>query len=362
MDNPETNELTSSLAYLAGLGTVTAVGGNLAMTAAAINAGISSYQISDFYNENDQPVTMSLVPPAFFSELKMDIDEGELYGEQDEHVIKMAVCAIREALGSREFTNPVPLILAFPEPFQNNKPGFSENLINNLLAQPDLPVSAVMIKSLHTGRAAGLEAIALGMRYLFEQHHDYVLVGASDSFFHCNRLSELALQDRLLANQNMDGFAPGEAAGFLLLTRHRDQALMQQQQAIAIVATGLAMEQGYILNDQQNHTGDGLDRAIKQAMAKHDNIPVGDIFSSMNGERYWSKEHGVAMIRNQALLDEEVKIHHPADCYGDLGAASGPVMTMLAAHQLWKNGDGKQTLVYCASEGPHRAALCLRKA
>ena len=39
-----------TVAYISGLVIVTALGGSTEMTAAALNAGISAYQASDYYN------------------------------------------------------------------------------------------------------------------------------------------------------------------------------------------------------------------------------------------------------------------------------------------------------------------------
>lgn len=115
--------------------------------------------------------------------------------------------------------------------------------------------------------------------------------------------------------------------------------MIHQQQVIAILEPGMGQEKGHIFNEDAPHMGDGLDKAVKQALSNHDNIAINAIFSSMNGERYWSKEHGVAMIRNKHFMSEEVEIHHPADCFGDLGAATGPVLTALATKHLWNRSD-----------------------
>ena len=303
---------------------------------------------------------MGLVPQHFYDDLEMDIDEGNLYGEQDERVIKMAVTAVREALGSIQLDQPVPLILAFPEP-EDHDLSFPTSLVTNLLAQQDLPLAKELIRTLHTGRAGGIEALGLAQRYLYELQHDYVLVGASDSYFHCARLSGMALADRLLAPENMDGFAPGEGAGFLLLTRHMDRAMVRNKRIIGLLKPGMGEEKGHMHNPEETYTGGGLDSAFKMALSNHNILQMGSVYSSMNGEHYWSKEHGVAMMRNHRLMADDVEVEHPADCYGDIGAASGPVLTGLAANALLnKAGSSDQALVYCASEGAARAAVCLQ--
>lgn len=361
MDIPDDSgkAVEGNRAYIAGMGMVTALGDSVELTTTAVESGISAYQQTDVFNENDQPVTMALVPGDFFSDMAMGIEEGDYYGERDEHVIKMAVVAIREALSQLKTDDPLPVILAFPEP-EDHEFSFPANLATNLLKQQDLPLAQDRIRTLHTGRAGGLEAIDLAMRYLYEQQHDYVLVGASDSYFHCPRLSRLSRADRLLAPQNMDGFAPGEGAGFLLLTRHENRAMSRQQRIVAIQQPGLGNEPGNLLDESADYTGAGLDAAVKAALVKQP-APVTVVYSSMNGEHYWAKEHGVMMIRNRQSMMDDVSVEHPADCYGDLGAATGPILAALAATNLLNGlGQGDRALLYCASDGPARAAVCLQ--
>ena len=78
---------------------------------------------------------------------------------------------------------------------------------------------------------------------------------------------------------------------------------------------------------------------------------ISRIFSSMNGERYWGKEWGVAYLRNQQAFLPEHSLVHPADCFGDIGAAAGSILLGLAARS-----DGP-SIVYCSSDRGQRSAL-----
>ena len=84
-----------SKVYIAGIGMITAVGANTAMTAAAVKAGMSGYRASRFFTETSrQPITMARVPDEVFASPEFDIDEGTYQNR----VIIMAVLALREAL------------------------------------------------------------------------------------------------------------------------------------------------------------------------------------------------------------------------------------------------------------------------
>lgn len=346
------------VAYIAGMGMVTPVGANVEMTAAAVRAGISGYAVSDFYGQDDEPVTMALVPDEFFDSIDMELEEGDFYGAQHDRVIKMAVAAIKESLSGVELIHPVPLVLAFPEPLPDVKHSFPECLKSNLLAQRDLPFQEELLHSIFTGRSGGIEAVDIALRYLYDQSQDYVLFGASDSFYQCPRLSELDQSSRLLSSANSAGFAPAEAAGFILLTRHKQKAIQVDGHVIGLFEPGIGNDPGHIYSDEP-YLGEGLDTAMKKAFMGYDGAPVNHVFSSMNGEKFWSKEYGVAVIRNKQAFHEEVSVEHPIDCFGDIGVASGSVLIALSATILNAKQASATSLVYCSSDGAARSAVLM---
>ena len=233
-------------------------------------------------------------------------------------------------------------------------------LITNLVNQDDLPIDAEQVRCIHTGRAAGIEALDLAQRILYELQHDYVLVGGSDSYWHFPLVSQLDEAQRVMAPGVMDGFIPGEGAGFLLLTRHRDSAIIREDHIITLSPPGIAEEPGHMASEQ-SYRGDGLSHAFQQALSAHKGDPIQTIYSSMNGENFWVKEYGVALTRNHRSFDDEVKLEHPADCYGDLGVATGPVLIGLAADNLLSQKGTGTHLVYSSSDTASRAALLVEK-
>jgi len=91
-------------------------------------------------------------------------------------------------------------------------------------------------------------------------------------------------------------------------------------------------------------------------------LPAGAIdvvYSSMNGESHWAREFGVARLRNCRHFRESAVVEHPADCYGDLGAATGPVLMGLAALDLMKRARPARHLVCCSSDHTPRAAVIM---
>lgn len=342
--------------FIAGIGMVTPVGINTAMTAAAVRAGVSAYEASSNFTQLAEPITMTRIPPEVFTSIDIVIDEGSY----NNHIIKMAILALREAVATQTIKKPIPLILAMPEDHPDNTYIEPEVLIENLVNQKDLPLHADLVRTIPAGRAAGIQGLELAFHFLNHQRVDFVLLGGSDSYWVYPRLGELDLAGRLLAPNNMDGFAAGEGAGFLLLTLHPQRALVKNNSIVALYQPGNSQELGHLYSDEP-YRGDGLDQAFKQALNDYTGNSIRAIYSSMNGEQYWAKEYGVAYIRNKEKFHDQVKVEHPSDCFGDLGAACAPVLMGLAAENLWKQPGQATNLIYSSSDSAARGAVRVEK-
>lgn len=352
----------SNKCYLAGTGMITSVGAHSKMSCMSVRAGVSGYKTSDISTRNGENITMALIPDDVFSQIKLseEIDQGQYYNEQYDHIIKMAVIALREVLNNPHIKETVPLLLAMPDgayPFESIP---SSLILKNLAGQSDLLIDRDQTRSLYAGRAGGLLQVDLAIRYLYEQNKDLVVIGGSDSYIFEPLIAMLDEAGRLLTASNNDGFAPGEGAAFLLLTADPNKAITRNGHIIAIHAPGISEEPGNILSEEP-YKGDGLDESFNNSLANFTGPSISSIYSSMNGERYWAKEFGVAYIRNQQYILNEFDHQHPADCWGDLGSATGPALVILAANQLFAQSGPGSYLVYSSSDSAWRAAIRLEK-
>lgn len=344
--------------YIAGMGMITPVGANVAMTAAAVEAGISAYTQSEYTTPKGLPITMASVPDLALDELEAEIGEGDRYDSRHYRVIKMAIIAIREACAHLSIKNSIPLLFAMPEVVAN-----VEDLVplNLTLEQNCKPwINASQCRSIYSGRAAGMETIEFAFRYVNELSDNYILVGGSDSYKDFERLQKLSEASRLLISGSADSFAPGEAGAFLLLTCHPELALVRNGHIIALHPPGIADELGH-MGSEEPYRGDGLDQAFKMALINHKQAGVHSIYSSMNGESFWAKEYGVAYMRNKTAFQDPVNIEHPADCYGDLGSATSPTLIAIAAENLLNHSTARMHLVYSSSDSSKRGAVLLEK-
>jgi len=347
-------------AYIANFGTITAVGDSAAMTAASVKAGVSGYQLSDFYNAQQKPLTLSPVPESVFRQADIEFIIYDYYSEQYDRILKMAFIAMQEVLEQRPEQQSIPLILAIPDISEKDYYLDTSLLLENLLEHKELPFTAETIHFIAGGRAAGIQGIELAMDYLYQKGAAYVLLGSSDSYIDTARLNKIDEAERLLASNRYDGFVAGEGAGFLLLTREPQKALQLDKHIIALNRPGYAEEPGHLYSNDA-YRGEGLDKAFKMAFKYSHTQPVDVIYSSMNGEHFWAKEHGVACLRNKHFLSDNVVTEHPADCYGDLGAATGTVLIGVAAIHLLQNSRTTNQLVYASADTRQRAAMVMEK-
>ena len=77
--------------------------------------------------------------------------------------------------------------------------------------------------------------------------------------------------------------------------------------------------------------GEGLTAAFREGLA---GLPAGaqvtDVYCDMNGEPYRADEFGFAALRTKEHFESASDFIAPADCWGDVSAASAPLHVMLA--------------------------------
>ncbi len=337
---------------------ITALGPSVATTVGAIRARKSAYAISEYETEDGKPITMARIPDAVFNLIDAEIDEGDRFNFRYDRIIKMAILAAREACYHKTAEQPIPIVVGISDlPFDKEGLG---SLLENLQENCKPWISTQLSRSLHSGRVAGIEAIDFAFSYLYELDYPYVLIAASDSFLDDYVITPLANEHRLLTAGASNAFAPGEAASCLLLTRHPQFAEIRQGYGIALHRPGMAHEEGHLYSGTP-YKGEGLDRAFKQALNNQPKQSIQSIYSSMNGENHWAKEYGVAYLRNKEKFIDHVKIEHPADSYGDLGAATGTTLIAVAAENLHKDRNATKHLIYSSSDSGKRGAIVVEK-
>jgi 3-oxoacyl-[acyl-carrier-protein] synthase-1 len=347
--------MTASKIFLAATGMLTPVGFDSASTNAAVAVGISAYEYSNHHNKNFNPMQMALIPDEALPPLNPELTSLPGLTSRQRRILRIATSAIQEVITRVHLKEPPALFLALPEFIHGAAFSLHPKFLEAFEIQTNVKLDKANSRIFATGRAGGIEAIDLVFRYFEATGKDVAIVGGVDTYLDHLLLGTLDKDNRILAENISDGFAPGEAAGFLLLVSERVKDLLPHPPKAEIFIPGLASESGHRYSEEP-YRGDGLANAFQLAIKNSDGKPIDAIYASLNGENFGAKELGVAFMRNKSAFVENVKTEHPADCFGDIGAAFGPVLiaNALASKQ-------NTILCYCSSEAQTRAAIVVAR-
>jgi 3-oxoacyl-[acyl-carrier-protein] synthase I len=234
--------------------------------------------------------------------------------------------------------------------------GVSSLFLSELLAASGLPAPGV-VRVLAGGHTAAFELLAEAERLLAEERVASVIVLAVDSYLTPPRLAALDEARRVRSERNVDGFIPGEAAAAVFLEPQTVVRRRGGRELAVVRSPGLASEASVVTSDVQS-TGRGLGEAIGRALEAAPPGPCPWVLCDLNGESYRAYEWGMAMARLPERLGSVGRLQHPADCLGDIGAASGAMLLGLAARAFSRGyAPAGEALLWTASDGPTRAAV-----
>jgi 3-oxoacyl-[acyl-carrier-protein] synthase-1 len=206
-----------------------------------------------------------------------------------------------------------------------------------------------------------LFALAEACAYIISGAAPWAIAGGVDSYIDSQSLEWLDDRKQLMSSLNRSGFPPGEAAGFCLLASAEAARSTNLEILGRVRSVGDAIESSP-MKTESICVGAGLTAAIRKALMpiETDGELVNRTYCDLNGERYRSEEYVYALLRTQSAFVDAHDYVTPADCWGDIGAASGPLLTALAiewGRRGWT--DGPLSLVWASSESGERAAATL---
>jgi len=354
--------MTPKHVAIARIGMANALGLSAPQTATSVRAGISGYRKTSILDANEERITMALVPEADLPPLSPELEGAGLTGRTT-RLLRLATLALPECLAKEQRSEQIPLLIAIPDAHPGLSLPIGSDFLDRLAQQSGLVFDRQHSRVFPHGRAGGLLALHEALNQLRAGSVERIIVGGVDSHLDLMLLAMLAEEQRLRADGNYDGFTPGEGAAFLLLMR-ADTAAREGREIFAYVdEAGSADEPGHRYSEIP-YRGEGLDLAFKRAFSTLSSSlgPVRTVYAGFNGEHFSSKEWGVAHVRHRARFAEDVRIEHPADCFGDVGAALGPMMIGLAALGMQRGYRRSPCLVWCSSDKAERGAVLLHKA
>lgn len=225
--------------------------------------------------------------------------------------------------------------------------GLDESFLQGLWQSTGIP-AAVTVEVVNLGRPGMLVQLHRARQWLREVPDGMALVGGSETYLDEARLCWLDQQMRLRTSRNLDGFIAGEAGSLCAFERQNPK----RQRLLQINDIGMGAEPNAFSGEKQS-SATGLCEAVGQVWDEALAQSCSCVYAGLNGESYGFQEWALAMLRT--IGSSDIPVEHPADCLGDLGAASGGFQLALAQRQLAERGGA--CLIWSAGDGPERVAL-----
>lgn len=334
--------------YILKCGTQSPVGTHSGMTAASARAGISRFCTHPSYEDRDWlPVKVAMagyLEPAMTAVDRMTAMGAAALGE---------VLQVLEKSGCE--AGRVPLLVGLP----SERPGLDRQL------QPALetgfssirPDSALLLEPVFFpfDNASGLIALKEAARQLQNGEAEFCIGGGVDSFISTGTLTWLEEKGLLRCESNRWGLIPGEAAGFCLLSSRETAEKYQLNPLAELLAIG---ESDAFREDGEICTGRELTFAVERTF---EYLPEGDkiaeLFCDANGQRQRVSELGYLFQRLGGRFTDINRVVAPADIWGDLGAASGPLLISLVTEAGRKGySRGPYNMITAVSDMGKKAA------
>jgi 3-oxoacyl-[acyl-carrier-protein] synthase-1 len=342
---------------IVGVGMMTAVGLSAAETAAAVRSTTMRFSETPLRDGGLEPFTLAVVPNDGLPELVEVLEHTVGLTAREIRMLRLAAIPFQQCLSPlRGRPGSVGLCLALPDT-ATKRPLDGPTFLQRFWMQAAGGFQLDMSDGTHTGRAGGIAALGQAAATIRAGAAEFMVAGGVDTFRDLYVLGRLNLEQRVKSSSNLDGFVPGEGAGFVLLSTAQIAAAHGLPVLARVSPVAAGFEAGHLYSAEP-YRGDGLASTLAQLVALNAvEQPIAEVYSSMNGESHWAKEWGVGYIRNKAMFRPVHDIHQPADCYGDTGAASGPLMVALASLGIRDRYRASPALVYGSSDRGPRAAV-----
>lgn len=312
-----------SSVVVAGLGARTVVGMTAATSAAAVRGGITRVTEHPFLFDS----MGEALQVASASYLEIDLIGAARFIRLLEPAVSEALALLR----SRQ-DEPLSACVGIPAPRPGRPPDLatvvSREVLGRIAAAGLRPGQCEIFEQ---GSCAGTLALQAGWDRIRSGRAELVLCGGVDSYLEPATLQWLLGRHRIHgADDNAWGFAPGEAAGFVLLASARVAQRLGLLPVLELTASVSARE-ACLIYTEAVCIGRGLTslfRSLREAVQP--GCRIDHLVCDMNGEPYRADEFGFATARVGELFRDPSRFETPSTCWGDVGAASGPLFLALA--------------------------------
>jgi len=276
-----------------------------------------------------------------------------------EALLQPALAQALEPFGSSESGNiEVALALALPIPRPGLPTGLEQDLRERIARA--FPGRFTTLASFQVGHAGGLLGLHAAFRKFAEGSFDACVIAGVESYLSPETLEWLEENEQLHGAgplNNAWGFIPGEGAGAVLVVSGATAGRLRLEPLAQVLSVGKGFEPNRIKTETVC-VGEGLTAAFREGLS---GLPSGakvtDVYCDMNGEPYRADEFGFAALRTKESFESASDFVAPADCWGDVSAASAPlglVLSVAASSKVYSNGP--YAFLWASSEGGERGS------
>jgi 3-oxoacyl-[acyl-carrier-protein] synthase-1 len=315
------------------MGARTAVGLTAATAAAAVRAGITRLTAHEYMvDKESQPYVLAVEPRVQAV--------GRI--ERIIELMQRAVAQVAPMLGP--LSAGLPVYLAIPEEARPLGPRLAQQLARQL--------PGARVATIAADHAGGVLALELACREIAAGKAEVCVVIGADSYIDPRTLERLDDARQLASETNPFGFPPGEGAGVLVIASTR-LAQNQRLPTLAWLAAVATSEEPAPMGTEGICTGVGLGQALSRALGqlRGPDETVHTMYCDINGQRYREAELAWASQRvPPGMIVDFSDFVAPADCWGDVGAASAPLLAVLAIASGQRGyAKGPRALVFTSS-------------
>lgn len=329
-------------------GLITAIGHTAAATCAALRARISNPSETTFKGVDGRWIvgqTVQLDPPV----------------RGVSRLAHLAARAIDEAAVPlpQDARSTVPVLLCVAE---RDRPGRLDGLDDALVDQVQARAGALSVPAsqlVSQGRVGAAVALHRARAMIRKNECRFAIVVGVDSLLVGPTLHSYDRMDRLMRDDNVNGFIPGEAAAAVLVGRATDDL---GQPSVHCKGFGFGREVASIGTDAPLRA-DGLTNAMKTALEEaHVDTDEGLFrIADLSGEQYYFKEASLALSRAIPCHKENLQLWHPAESIGEAGPASALACLVVAHVAATKDyAPAKTAMLQFANDDGTRAVVITR--
>ena len=337
-------------ACLVAFGARTPVGLTALPAAAAVRAGIASFA--------DHPYMVDQFGKPMIVAKDPGIGEEFTWPERLWMLLHSAVTEAAASLEGKLPPTTIPWILSLPPARSVADGAMAKQIADRLVREAPAGLKPSSVGTFQVGHGGGIMALEDAVRRLKSGACEMCLVAGVDSHLDDEMLVALDEAEQLKSEKHPWGFIPGEGAGALVVATRRSAEKMGLEILGTVVGIGRAREENLIHTDTVC-VGRGLTEAMLLAMQPLERTgeKVDQTYCDFNGQPYRADEFGYTSTRVTRRFVNSSDFEAPADCWGDVRAATAPLLVILAAVAGRKGyALGPRVLVWTSSDGGDRAA------